>query len=275
MWELSRKKIKMLIGIGFAITTLCMSIIISAIFIDIKYAVSENEFNEKWNILNINLEEVRSLEEIDSMIENDSDIFLTTQNVDFVTLNNEDYINKVMGVSKKTNIENYAKIEWRQDGEKIFYDKREGVIVGETLINELKQQGENKYIEIKGEKHRIVGVIKDSQYLSFSTFMPIERLKNYKIKTDIISLYMPKDLKKSLESLKDVNYNITEIENKKIIKEVLTRSMTIKEDIFDFGISIIIVVIFGIFLVYIRKRDFSIMRLLGAKPKDILMENIR
>ncbi|CDG00788.1 Putative Uncharacterized protein [Clostridium chauvoei JF4335] len=269
-----KKNINTLLTLGFSIALFTISFIISSNYINIKYVIDENKFNDTFSYLDIHLQTPLSLLESNKLLKSIGiNKYATQPSLVVNRIGETDYANKLIGVSENFNIEDYFNIEWLSNGKNDFYNRTDVVIIGNSLMQALnKLNSSTEYIEIQGENRKIAGVLKDSQYASFMTFMPIEYLRKENELSNIIQCFVDKNTNIAFGNLKGAIHNSPA---KNVLKFAIDKSMTIEGEIVDIILGILTIVIFSICYVQINKRKFSIMRLVGAKQKHILYEYIR
>lgn len=264
--------------IGFTLSIFCLSFIISSNYKNYKYVLEENQFYNNFNDFSIYLKKESKLSDITKMLEeNNIHMYSTPQMIEETKIGADIYANKVMGISKGININKYTSIKGRNFTEEDFIENKKVAIIGSTLSRALDKEGNNEYIELYGEKYEIIGVIYDSDYLAFSSFIPINTMPYYNNLYESFFYWLDKEELEQLNYIDNnkINYSISNIPNKNIIEFVFNNSLIIEESIVDLTLCILALILFCIFYVYSIKKEFSIMRILGAKPKDILFENIK
>lgn len=268
-----KKNINALLVFGFSIALFTISFIISSNYINIKYAIDENKFNKTFKYLDIELRTPLTLLESNNILKNIGiDKYATQPTLVVNRIGETDYANKLIGISENFNIDHYFNIEWIENGKNDLDSGMNVVVVGESLMQALNKTDNSKYLEIKGENRKIVGVLKDSQYASFMTFMPIKYFIDKNELSHKISYFIDKNMEVTFEDLKGT---LTNMPTKNVLKFAIEKSMTIEGEIVDVVLGIVTIAIFSICYVHINKRKFSIMRLVGAKPKHILYDYIK
>lgn len=278
MSKIKLNAINIFLVVGFTLSIFCLSFIISSNYKNYKYVIEENEFYDNFNNFSIYSNKEVKLSNITKTLEdNNIHIYSTPQMIEQTKIGEDIYANKVMGVSKYFDINKYTKIKGRNFIEKDFIENRKVAIIGNTLNKALEKEGNNEYIELYGEQYKIIGVIYDSDYLAFSSFIPINTMSYYNNSYDNFFYWIDKEDSKNFNytANNEINYDISSIPSKNILEFVMNNSLIIEESIIDLILSILTLILFCIFYVYSIRKEFSIMRILGAKPIDILLENIK
>lgn len=269
------KKIKSIfLLVGFTISIYCILIILSSSYRLYKSSSEKNSFNSKYSLVQIQLKDnkrkvmrdfIKELEDIN--IEDT----LTLEIDDSII--KEDYIaaTKILGINKDIDLDKLATVNGEVFKEDELNNGEKVAIVGEGTIKNAIEKDGDRYIEVFDDYYKIIGELKGNDYLAYHIIVPLKSLQLYNEENNVFNNLIKDEDTKKLNNMND-NYEIkyTKIPMVDIKKEILEKLPETKDFIFNLFLALINTMLFSIFFAKDMKRELAIMRVLGARNKNIL-----
>ena len=267
--KIKHRQAEICLIITFIISIFSFSFIISASETTFKMVTSRNSFKDKLKYVQI--EGKNSGKDLIELL-NEREVIqiMTPEIVEKIAAESANYVGKVVGVTSGADIEKYCEITGRILTNNEIDEGKKVAVVGSKLKKCIINVDNKDYIKLFKENFEVVGIIENEEWLTGEIFIPIKTHPDYEFVTENNVVVVDKTEINKVKNIKDIGIKVSDITKEKVSEFVLTRIPEIKENMFMVLVAFLNLVIFSIFYCQYIKRDLAIMRLIGAKPKDIV-----
>ncbi|MGL5149185.1 MAG: FtsX-like permease family protein, partial [Clostridium sp.] len=293
MKKLLFSKIEIFLIIGFAVSTFAFAMTISTSYSKFNKVTEKNKFNDNYKYIQVDTQKevkyidgaevvdefnpVRLREIIYELNSIGYEKIILEPSMSNLLIGDITYINKIWPCSPGVDIIEENIIKGRSLTEEELIKGEKVAVINEEIGKLTTQKIDGDYIKIFDDEYRVVGVYGDTEFLKYSTIVPMNSLNfidGEVVKANFLEYSSGNENIKAYNSQK-LNISVSEIEPTPIIGYLKENVYEFKNSMYQILLGVVNLLLFSYFLAKGMKRKVAIMRVLGANNLVIFKEVLK
>ncbi|MGL5152351.1 MAG: hypothetical protein ACRC7N_17480 [Clostridium sp.] len=283
-------KIEIFLAIGFIVSTFAFALTISTAYSKYNKVTEKNKFNEDYGYIETSIQrDVKYIDGVEYVIEGEPvtlreiingikstgyEKIILEPTMSNILIGELNYINKIWPCSSGINMLDGKIIKGRYLTEEELMKGDKVAVINEEIEKITTSKADGDYIEIFDEEYKVVGVYGNTEYLRYSTVIPLNSL-NYLDKEIGRANFLEysnenKDIKE--HNGDKFNISVSEIQPTSVINYLRENVYELKGSIYQIVLGLVNLLLFSYFLAKGIKKKVAIMRVLGATNSIIFQE---